>query len=130
MCRTSSLVSPAFTEDARNVVLVGVPGTGKTHLATALGETGSTRHGRRAPSTRPSTGSLPWSRSRHEARPGAWPPVCFALTRSFSTNRATCPPAGGALPFHLCGRWYQHTRVVITTGLDFAEGSSGFCEAR
>ena len=37
----------AFTEVAHNVVLVGGPGTGKTHLATAIGVSGITRHGKR-----------------------------------------------------------------------------------
>lgn len=37
----------AFTEAAQNVVLVGGPGTGKTHLATAIGVAGITRHGKR-----------------------------------------------------------------------------------
>ena len=43
----NSLASTAFTDDAHNVVLVGGPGTGKTHLATAIGVAGITRHGRR-----------------------------------------------------------------------------------
>ena len=37
----------SFTEQAHNVVLIGGTGTGKTHLATALGVNGITRHGRR-----------------------------------------------------------------------------------
>ena len=36
-----------FTEAAHNVVLVGGPGTGKTHLATALSVSGIVRHGKR-----------------------------------------------------------------------------------
>jgi DNA replication protein DnaC len=42
-----TLAEMAFTEPAQNVVLVGGPGTGKTHLATAIGVSGVTRHGRR-----------------------------------------------------------------------------------
>ena len=41
------LATLEFTEAAHNVVLVGGPGTGKTHLATALGIAGITEHGKR-----------------------------------------------------------------------------------
>ncbi len=36
-----------FTDTAQNVVLIGGPGTGKTHLATALGVAGITLQGKR-----------------------------------------------------------------------------------
>jgi DNA replication protein DnaC len=42
-----TLAEMTFTDAAHNVVLVGGPGTGKTHLATAIGVAGITRHGRR-----------------------------------------------------------------------------------
>ena len=42
-----TLAELAFTEQTQNVVLVGGPGTGKTHLATAIGVSGITRHGKR-----------------------------------------------------------------------------------
>ena len=41
------LAESAFTESAHNAVLVGGPGTGKTHLATAIGVSGIARHGKR-----------------------------------------------------------------------------------
>jgi len=41
------LASMSFTEQAHNVVLIGGTGTGKTHLATALGIAGITQHGKR-----------------------------------------------------------------------------------
>ena len=47
----STLAATAFTDDAHNVVLVGGPGTGKTHLATAIGVSGITRHGSACGST-------------------------------------------------------------------------------
>jgi DNA replication protein DnaC len=41
------LADLSFTQDAQNVVLIGGPGTGKTHLATALGISGLTQHGKK-----------------------------------------------------------------------------------
>lgn len=42
-----NLADLSFTEQAHNVVLIGGPGTGKTHLASALGISGITRHGKK-----------------------------------------------------------------------------------
>jgi DNA replication protein DnaC len=41
------LADLSFTQDAQNVVLIGGPGTGKTHLATALGISGLTHYGKK-----------------------------------------------------------------------------------
>ena len=41
------LATLEFTEAAHNAVLVVGPGTGETHLATALGVSGITRQGKR-----------------------------------------------------------------------------------
>src|SRR6185312_1248234 len=42
----AALASGAFLTEARNIVLLGPPGTGKTHMAIALGITAA-RHGHR-----------------------------------------------------------------------------------
>jgi DNA replication protein DnaC len=41
------LAGMTFTESAHNLVLVGGPGSGKTHLATAIGVSGIMHHGKR-----------------------------------------------------------------------------------
>lgn len=41
------LADMSFTEAAHNLVLVGGPGSGKTHLATAIGVSGIVHHGKR-----------------------------------------------------------------------------------
>ena len=41
------LAEMSFTESAINAVMVGGPGTGTSHLATAIGVAGITRHGKR-----------------------------------------------------------------------------------
>ena len=43
----TELADLSFTEAAHNVVLIGGTGTGKTHLATALGVSGITKHSKR-----------------------------------------------------------------------------------
>jgi len=60
-----------FTEHAHNAVLVGGPGTGKSHLATALGVSGVSRHVSECASTRRSIWSTRWSRRKPMAGPAA-----------------------------------------------------------
>ena len=62
-----------FLEDANNVVLVGGPGTGKTHIATALGVQAIEHHHRRVRffSTVELVNAL--EEERPKARQGRWP---------------------------------------------------------
>ena len=51
-----------FLEDAQNIVFVGGPGTGKTHLATAVAVQAIQHHRYRVRFYRPSSWSTPWNR--------------------------------------------------------------------
>jgi DNA replication protein DnaC len=61
-----------FLDSAHNVVLVGGPGTGKTHLATSLGIEAIRVHGKRVRffSTVELVNALELEKTR--ARPGGW----------------------------------------------------------
>lgn len=70
-----------FIDGAQNVVLIGGPGTGKTHVATAIGTQGSPSiTAARSASSPPSNSSMRSNRRRPRARPGRWPRTSRAST--------------------------------------------------
>ena len=121
-----------FTDSAQNAVLIGGPGTGKTHLATAIGVAGIAAKGKRVRfySTVDLVNEL--EREKREGKAGR---IALALMRMDlvildELGYLPFSQAGGALLFHLLSKLYEHTSVVITTNLSFSEWSAVFGDAK
>ena len=121
-----------FTDTAQNVVLIGGPGTGKTHLATAIGVSGIATKGKRVRfySTVDLVNEV--EKEQREGKAGRLALALMRLDLVILDELGYLPfsQAGGALLFHLLSKLYEHTSVVITTNLSFSEWSAVFGDAK
>jgi DNA replication protein DnaC len=121
-----------FMDGADNVVLIGGPGTGKSHIATALGVQ-AVEHQRKKVrffATVDLVNALEQEKAMNKAGQLAERLLRLDLIILDELGYLPFSPSGCALLFHLLSKLYERTSVIITTNLSFSEWSGVFGDAK
>jgi len=121
-----------FMDSADNVVLIGGPGTGKSHVASALGVQAVEHHRRKVRffATVDLVNALEQEKAANKAGQLAERLLKLDLIILDELGYLPFSPSGGAMLFHLLSKLYERTSVVITTNLSFSEWANIFGDAK
>lgn len=129
--QVEQLATGQFTVAAHNLILIGGTGTGKTHIATALG-TAMIENGKKVRFFNAVNLINALIKEDKEGRTGRLQKQLMAADCVIMDELGYIPfpKSGGAMLFHLISNLYEKTSLIFTTNLEFREWATTFGDAK